>query len=403
MTNTNEDKPVKRIAGELEEAPHLELNTTGEAVTLANWDTPPNRQWSYRHIQNVLPESIEISKGPGVVNDLKTGAPLDLSGVSVNYRERDMPFDEYLYEAHCNAYLVMQGDEIVYENNLRMAPNERHLVQSVSKTTICATVGALVSDESLDLTTTFDEYFPATKEGYRNVPLQDALDMRAPLQFREDFSDPDSEIYDFLMLSALSPDTGGQDEGLLPYLLNIGRDDESLASEYVHYCCPNSEMLGFVCESKMQQPFVELFQQRVYQHLGAEYDGLFATDKKGMPLCSGGLALTPRDLLRYGQLFANDGRSHGGHQVFSTSWTSECRDMQKGAKYFVSGYRYHNHMSTNGDALGHLGVGGQLLYTNARTGVVIVQLGALTMPSGTDHDSAKAAWDVAEQINRLLE
>ena len=111
-----------------------------------------------------------------------------------------------------------------------------------------------------------------------------------------------------------------------------------------------------------------------------------------------------RDLARYGQLLANKGRANSGKQVIPADWVEQTLlNYKQGTRYqYGSGYHYYNHVVTNGRVLSHMGWVGQLLYADTENKVVIAKLGALTMPSGADIDSAVAFMNLGDAISARL-
>ncbi|MEH6577665.1 MAG: serine hydrolase domain-containing protein [Amphritea sp.] len=386
----------------IEDAPHIELNQNGSTIDLSNWHEPANRNWSYRHTVELFPYTQKISPGEGAVYELGE-KPVDLSAVTVNYRNREMQLEEYLKESHCDGFLVLKGDDIVYQNYRRMDSHERHLCQSISKTTVCSVIGELISNGTIDPEKTVDQYISGVASGYAGVKVQDLLDMNVALRFSEDFTDPDAEIHDYEMITGWHPDKGGQADGTLSYLKKIGHDPDLQLDDVTNYLCPNTDMLGAIIEKVTGKRFTELFQETIYRHIGAEADAYFSTDATGMAVCSGSLMIRLRDLARYGQLFANKGLANDGTQVIPQSWINECLDTSKGTNYYLGqGYQYHNQMTSNGKAFCHLGVGGQMLYANTETKVVVVQFSTLTSLSNGDLDVANALYNIADAINELL-
>ena len=392
----------QKIFEYIEEAPHIPLNQDGATIDLTNWGEPANRNWSYRHTTDIFPYTQVIKRHAGDVHPL-TEKPVDLSAVTVTYRNQEMPLEEYLHESHCDAFLVLKGDDIVYQNYRRMAPEERHLCQSVSKTTVCALIGQLIEDGLIDPEKTVDQYIPGVASGYAGVSVQKLLDMNVALKFSEDFTDPDAEIHEYEMITGWHPDAGNQADGMLPYLKEIEQDTDLQLDGGTNYLCPNTDMLGVIIEQVTGKRFTELFQENVYRHIGAESDAYFSTDATGKAVCSGGLIIRPRDLARYGQLFANRGVANDGTQVLPPNWIEECMDTSKGTDYYLGqNYRYHNQMTSNGKAFCHLGIGAQMLYANTETKVVVVQLSTLTSLSNGDMDVANALYNIAEAINERL-
>ena len=385
-----------------EESPHIELNQEGSGIDLSNWDEPANRNWSYRHTVDVFPYTQKISRGGGDVSKFGEN-PIDISSVCVNYRNREMQLEEYLYESHCDAFLVLHGNDIVYENYRRMDADDHHLCQSISKTTVCAVISQLIANGLIQLSKTVDEYIPEVASGFKGVTIQELLDMNVALKFNEDFTDLDADIFVYEMISGWHPDTGGQREGMLPYLRKIERDPEFELEGVTHYLCPNTDMLGCIIENVSDARFTEFFQNQIYQHLGAESDAYLATDATGRAVCSGGLIIRLRDLARYAQLFAQKGMSNNGKQLIPEGWIDDCLDTDKGTSYYLGeNYRYRNQVTSNGRALCHLGIGGQMLYANTETKVVVVQFSTLSAPSNGDLDTGNTLYNIADGINDFL-
>ena len=391
---------IKKIFFFAEESPHIELNQNGSTINLSNWNEPANRNWSYRHIVDIFPYAQKIAKGDKVH---KLGKKLvDLSSVTVTYQNRPMPLEEFLYESHCNGLLVLKGNDIIYENYRRMQANERHLVQSISKTTLCAIISELVENGIIDVSKTVDEYIPEVADGYAGVKIQDVLDMNVAADFSEDFTNPNSDIFHYEMITGWHPDKGGQQDGLLPYICQLKHDANYELDGTTHYLCSNTDLLGCIIEKVTGKRYTALFEEKIYRHIGAEADAYFSTDATGMAICSGGLIIRLRDLARYGQLFANKGRSQTGVQVIPENWINRCLDASKGTTYLAEGYKYHNQMTTNGEVLCHLGIGGQMLYANTATKVVVVQFSTLTAPSNGDLDTAVALYALGGAINAYV-
>ena len=386
-----------------EEAPHIELNQDGSTIDLSNWHEPANRNWSYRNTVDVLPHTKKIFRGDGPVHALGD-APVDISSVTVNYLNRDMSLEEYLRESHSDGFLVLNGNDVVYENYRRMDLNDRHLCQSVTKTTVCASIGELITSGLIDPRKTVDTYIPDVASGFSGVAVQDLLDMNVALDFSEDFTDPNAEIYEYEMVTCWHPDTGGQANGMLDYVSKLQHDPAFRLDGTTHYLCPNTDMLGSIIEKVSGRTFTDLFQEGIYQHIGAEADAYYCTDTRGAAICSGGMILRLRDLARYAQTFANKGVANDGTQVIPQAWMDDCLDTTKGTSYYLGrGYQYHNQITSNGLALCHLGVGGQMIYANTVTKVVVVQFSTTSAPSNGDLDLGNALYNIADAINDFLQ
>lgn len=392
----------EKILEQFEEAPHIEINQDGSGVDLSNWGEPVNRNWAYRHTVNIFPYTARVSRGDSPAHEFGS-APADLSTVEVNYRGRKMLFDEYLYESHSDGVIVVRDNNIVYENYRRMDANDRHLCQSISKTTLSSIIGGLVSDGLIDPARTVDHYISDVASGFSGIRLQDLLDMNVALDFSEDFTDPHADIHDYEVIQCWHPDPGNQHEGYLRYLKAIERDENLALEGITHYLCPNTDMLACIAEQVSGKRIAELFEDRIYRHIGAESDSYFSLDATGMASSSGGWIVRLRDLARYGQIYANMGVANDGAEVIPRAWLDDCRDTTKGTNYYLGeGYKYHNQMTSDGESFCHLGVGGQLLYANPASKTVVAQFSTTSMPSNGDLDFGNALYDMARAVNEFL-
>ena len=386
-----------------EEAPDIEVNQDGAGITLANWNEPANRYWAYRHIKDLVPFSYTLSRGDNPVSEFGS-APADLSQAGTFCRGYDMGLEDYLRSGHCNGIMVLKGNDVVYENFRRMSEEDLHMCQSSSKSTVCAVMGRLVDQGLIDLQQTVDHYLPDIGHAYTGATLQAVMDMNVSVNFNEDFSDPDCDLEPYDRRCGLFPDQDGDwDKGMLDYLQGMTRNEtDTMEDGFARYVSTSTDVLGCVIEKVMGKTFAQVFEEEIYQRLGAEADAVFVTDSKGATVCNGGLSLRLRDFARYAQLYANKGKAASGEQVISEAWIDECLQLGKGPAYFVPGVQYHNQITTNGEALSHLGIAGQGFYANPKTGVVIAVFGTLTGPAGGDLDGGIAFYELASSINSLL-
>jgi len=399
MAETTEVK----VLADVEEAPHLQLNQDGSSIDLSNWQEPANRNYGYRHVVEILPSTQKISRGECGVHSLNPN-DVDISSVSVEYRQRDMQLEEFLFESHCDGFIVLKGDDIIYENHRRMTSEERHLCQSVSKTTICSVIGGLITEGVIDVEQTVDYYLPEVGSGFNGVKIQNLLDMNVGLKFTEDFTNPDSDIHDYEIVSLWRPERDNLGKnGQLSYICGIEHDPDLLLNDVTQYLCPNTDTLVCIIERTTGKPFTTVFEENIYSHIGAQADAYFSVDSQGTAIGSGGLIIGLRDLARYGQVFANYGVANDGAQVIPRYWLDDCLDTSKGTNYYVgNSYKYHNQMTSNGRAFCHLGIGGQMIYANPETKVVVIQFSTLTSLSCGDIDVANALYGIAERIDSFL-
>ena len=74
--------------------------------------------------------------------------------------------DEFLVETHTEAFLVMQGEEVLHERYLGgFRPTGRHLLMSVSKSLCALVVGRLSGQGLIDPGATVASYVPISPPG----------------------------------------------------------------------------------------------------------------------------------------------------------------------------------------------------------------------------------------------
>ena len=128
------------------------------------------------------------------------------------------------------------------------------------------------------------------------------------------------------------------------------------------------------------------------QKLGPEQDAAIVVDRIGFPYVGAGMNACARDLARFGQMLLQDGEFNG-RQVVPAAWvrntrngSDELRRLFAETDYAeaVTGGHYTNQFWANGSqqTTRCVGIHGQTIYVNQRTGVVIVKLS--THPEPTD-------------------
>lgn len=91
---------------------------------------------------------------------------------------------------------------------------------------------------------------------------------------------------------------------------------------YADYGSANPFLLGVCLAERLDVPLEDYMHEKLFAPLGIT-NYINQTDDSGItPYFGGGMLLTPRDLLKFGQLYLNDGEWNG-EQVISKSWVAE--------------------------------------------------------------------------------
>jgi CubicO group peptidase (beta-lactamase class C family) len=380
----------------------LILNLDCDTVDNSNWGLPPNKFCGFNNFEKVVRFTQIVDRGDGPVNEFGSN-PKDLSHLTVQWGDNESSFDEFLEYGHVDAFLVLQGNDIVFEKYVRMDKNDRHPIQSVSKTSVPALIHEYFENGMLDPNKKVSEYIPEMGSGYADATVQALLDMDVTNSYSEDYFDPNAGVWESEIALGWKPDPENKYPSLKKWIAQTITSDDVTGTGDMQYKSMNTEVAGWLIEEVSGEDFGELFEEKIYQHIGAEQDAVFTTDSEGFASPGGGLIMTLQDLGRYGQLWANDGVSFDGTQVIPKDWIEAHRTDSKGTKYpYFPGYRYHDQLWSNGNVLGHQGWGGQNLFVDPQTKVVVVIFSSHADASGVHPYGPVAFHDLSEKISEYL-
>ena len=382
----------------------VEITTDINKINGLNWYDPENRHLGFLNMDKLVSFPYEVSKGTGPVHEFGS-EPHDLSKITIDYFGKEMSLGEYLEKSHTDAILVLKGNDIVYEKYLRMNPDQRHAIQSISKTAVSAILGNYVDDGSIDLNKKTKEYIPDIGSGFAEATLQQVLDMDVSYNFDYDFGNPDADVHKYEISAGFKPDIENNwPEGHRGYIVEITSEDVSSIG-VSQYKDPNTDIGAWILQDITGEKYSNLFEEKIYRHLGAEQDAMFVTDVKGNAFAAGGLQMTLRDLARYSTIWMNEGIAPDGERVIPLEWINELRDQSRGIPY--KGFedknvRYHNQITSDGTFLAHAGWGGQFMYADPENDVAYVMFSSLTTPTGVTAEDARAMYDVGLALSEHL-
>ena len=100
------------------------------------------------------------------------------------------------------------------------------------------------------------------------------------------------------------------------------------AGEAFEYTSPNTFILGWLAEAITGRSYVDLLSTEIWQRMGAESDAFIVAPRRGVPIASGGISSTLRDMARFGLLFTPSGR-HGTNPLVSDRYLD---NIQRGGR-----------------------------------------------------------------------
>ena len=290
-----------------------------------------------------------------------------------------------------DAFVVLHDGDLVLE--WYAEPNDGATLQalmSVTKSVVGCLAGVLVDGGRLDPDLAVTRFVPeVATTGYAAATVRDLLDMRTGGDYRESYDDEDGEVV--RLGERLRGDAPGGVRAL------VGGTPR-LASHAGPFCYRSldTELLGWVIERAGGKPVGELFEQLLLTPLGVEYDGSLGVDPLGSGSVSGGLALTARDVARFGQMLL-DGGAVGRRQVVPSAWI---KDTRMGGADSVDAFRrrvtdglveapnppsamYRNQfwvLEQGGHRLLALGIYGQYVHVDGDARTVVVKLSSWPRP-----------------------
>lgn len=266
--------------------------------------------------------------------------------------------------------LVAKKKEILYEKYFAgFDVNTLHTTRSASKSISSAMIGIAIDDgiiESVDekLYDFIPQEYQYTKDSLKSkITIKHLLTMSSGL----DVNNQASEGYY----------QDGSDDPWLKTVLEAPMVHEPGA--YTDYGSANPFLLGIYLYNRLTIPLEYYMQEKLFAPLGIT-NYIMNTDDTGIiPYFGGGLNLTPRDMLKFGQLYLNEG-VWNGKQIISKSWIHESfqkhtrlQDFRDKDEYGY--FWYHHTYIINGKPIKSMearGAGGQFIFVVPELKVVAV-------------------------------
>ncbi len=359
-------------------------------LNLSNWRQPPNNRWAFHHVREIIP-SEEIPCGDSI-SELEKSIASRVAGVTVpGPGGEDWSLQRWLDESNSDALLVAHRGKLVHEWYLDAdIATHPHIVFSVSKSITATLAGVLVDQGLLDPVKPVVDYIPELRDsGYRDVSLQQILDMVVNIDFNEDYLATEGKFVEYRTATAWHPcEVDAIDQNLHQFLCSIERADGEHGQVW-KYKSPNSDLLGWVLERASGEGLAGLMSRYLWQPMGAETNAYITVDRKGAARTAGGICVLPRDLLRFGELVRNRGVAND-RQVIPQWWIEDCSEggsreaWQRGesSKEFPDG-QYRNKWYQTGNehrAMLAIGIHSQWIYINPVTEVTVVKLSSQDEP-----------------------
>ncbi|WP_034639298.1 serine hydrolase domain-containing protein [Chitinilyticum aquatile] len=188
-------------------------------------------------------------------------------------------------------------------------PGMPHQVNSVAKSVTATLVGQAISDGRLNLTDTVGEILPQ----YRDLPaakitVEELLQMKSGMIWNDFVGRDRSSSWEKIM----------QHEDWIGEFLRQPIDPEQIGT--FNYNSVGSALLAAMTEKAVGRPLLEYAQERLFGPLGID-NFRWLTTTGGQINGGRGLYITPADMLRFGELFRQNGQWQG-QEIVPAAWAS---------------------------------------------------------------------------------
>lgn len=292
--------------------------------------------------------------------------------------------DDFLADTGTQAFLVIQGDRILYERYFNGWQRDSIVTSfSVSKSFTSALVGAAIEDGAIrSVNEPITTYLPELETRdlrFRDITIRDLLMMSSGIRYSEDIpllNDDGTKTYIYPDMRLLA--------------LNHTHIKEPPGAHFL-YNNYNPLLLGMILERATGVPVTQYLQQKIWTPLGMEFDGSWSLDSKasGFEKMESGINGRAIDFAKFGRLFLRKG-DWDGFQVIPMNWvmesTQEDHSVDLNTYYqelkiheLMDGYyKYMWYGLPRGDgeddfsAVGNLG---QFIYISPQVDLIIVRNG----------------------------
>ena len=366
----------------------------GATVSAANWTHPPFNRWGFWHTRELLPTQ-RVSRGDIPAPALQPWAgSANLASIPLfvpsDHGGRETVGD-VLDQSFTDAWVVLQDGKLVGEWYAEGGgPSVPHAVMSVTKSLVGCVCAVLMDGGVLTQDDFVSDHIPELRAtAWAGATVRHLLDMRSGVAFREDYTDPESEVRrldEWLGDRPAAADETGH--GLYAFLRTLTAGSPH-GGRFL-YRSAETDVLGWVCERAAGRRMAELVSDLVWGPMGAEQDADAICDAVGTMVHDGGVCATARDLARFGQLLLDGGAvrsADGNRQILPARWLRESwavdSDVRTAflaspAEQSFPGGWYRNQFwfrpGEQGDVLLCLGIHGQMVHVCRRTRTVCVKL-----------------------------
>lgn len=296
---------------------------------------------------------------------------------------RSDEFDGFIRDQKVAGVLVLHDGAVRLERYaLTGGPRVRWHSFSIAKSITSTLVGAALKDgaiKSLDDPVT--RYINGLRgSAYDEVNVRQLLTMTSGVRWNEDYTDLESDVARMYA----EPPTPGFDM-TVSYVRKLPREAPP-GTKWV-YKTSETNLVGNLVMAATGKPLADYLSEKIWRPYGMERDAEWMVDDIGHEQGGCCLAMTLRDLGRFG-LFILDGATIGKTSVVTDSWIAEATRNQLPPTESGSAYGYQWWPRPDGAFEGR-GIYGQTLHIDPKRRLVIAINSAAQQPTGRPQGQAR--------------
>ncbi|WP_341861375.1 serine hydrolase [Gymnodinialimonas sp. 57CJ19] len=369
----------------------------------------PRLRWTVCHFRELMPT---VAVRNGGTSDLPVALDAGINAVTFTPLGGgdEMTWDAAFDANYTDGILVLHQGRIVYERyDGCLNAQTLHGAMSVTKSLTGLMAEVLIAEGALDETALVGDLIPELADsGFGNATVGQVVEMTTALDYSEDYSDPDAEVWTYAQAGSPLPVPEGYEgpRSYFDYLQTV--EANGTHGEAFGYRTINSDAAGWLIARTTGMSVADYFSDRIWSRIGAEREAFYTVDSIGTPFAGGGFNATLRDMGRLGQLILQDG-AWNGEQVLPRAAIDRIRQGGSPQAFARAGYDLLPDWSYRGmwwvshdddGSFAARGVHGQTIWIDPTAEMVIVRFASHPVAgnAASDPTSLPAYRAVAEYL-----
>lgn len=351
-------------------------------VTKANFSLAPYNRWGLQHMR-YLNATAPIERGTVAVSKL-AAAPVNLIGQSYQINNQAQNLQTFAKQSYTDGLIVLHNGKIVtewYDDGMTAATP--HWLASMTKSFIGTLGELMIYQGKLDPTKKVEFYIPELKGSpFGSATVRQVLDMDVGVVsdgYYEGLHESGSYLNKFAKASGFLPSAEiVSSYDILPQAKSVGANGGKF-----RYSSPTAEVAGWLIARVANKPLEVVLSNEIWSKLGTAGEAYTVIDPKSKMVSTGGLNFTVRDVARFGQMIANNGKYNGVQVLPPQVVKSIIGGGDKAAwangdyasmRPLLNSYHSYWYQSDNKNhAVMAMGIYGQHLYVDPVNDVVVVK------------------------------